>query len=268
MADAFSTRLAAEEVVYLTRALELPGIVGFDPAVFDALDADHQALALAVADRTLRARGAIRWREHEQREVDTLAAAVVRRCAAPEWTLLLEVQAANTTPARVAYVVSEHIAVEVAAPEPGVYRFTAFGDPDDTLARLAGWLPSDAPSAGSVTAIQVPRTVLAQLVAAPGPDAIPAILAPHLPPASAAPLAAMLQTAEQRVSLALWVGAPSATRAPRAVTFFLGPRGLWSAQSVPGDTAEFRAQTPDSARAAIAELAAPAIAGLRPAPLA
>src|SRR5229473_4597063 len=95
MSDAILLRFAQEELVYLLRALSIGTLHGMDSRLLGDLDMDHQALALAVADRTLRARGSVRWDSQEERHVDPIVAGTLRDCAQPRYSLLVDMVRAD-----------------------------------------------------------------------------------------------------------------------------------------------------------------------------
>jgi hypothetical protein len=125
MADSLSFRFAQEELVYLLRALNIKQFPGLENEPLGILDEDHQALALAVADRTLRAKGTICWDSEKARHVDPIVAGVLRDCALPGYTLLLDVLEVKKVRQRYLYSFGQHAVIEHCLPEPGLHQFVA-----------------------------------------------------------------------------------------------------------------------------------------------
>ncbi len=151
MADALVVRLAREELVYLLRALSIPAIATLEPGALITLEGEQLALALSVADRTLRARGMVRWGGAEQRNPDPVIVGLLRALGNPGYTLILDVrrtaeaaqpggqpgQGSNQPIAqRLVYTFASYTAVEHTQPEPGVHQFVALATAQDAFLRL------------------------------------------------------------------------------------------------------------------------------------
>lgn len=150
MADALVVRLAREELVYLLRALAIPAIATLEPGPLITLEGEQLALALAVADRTLRARGMVRWGGAEQRTPDPVIVGLLRALGNPGYTLILDVrrtveaaqpggrpaQASQPIAQRLVYTFATYAAIEHTHPEPGVHQFVALATAQDAFLRL------------------------------------------------------------------------------------------------------------------------------------
>ncbi len=145
MAEALLIRLAHEEVIYLLRALDIAHLGNLTPETLGDLDDDHRALVMAVADRTLRARAMVHWKDAEHRDVDGVVAGALRACAAPRFTLEIDVRRADQPAHQLRYAFTERVAVEQAIAEPGVYQFLTTISASDVLRALAQLLQLDEP---------------------------------------------------------------------------------------------------------------------------
>jgi hypothetical protein len=163
MAESFAVRLAREELVYLLRALRIAEIPGAPIPLLGDLDADHTAEALAIADRTLRARGVVRWKDAADRDLDPLIAGVLRNYAAPQVFLALTLRPQSAPPSAVFYSFTGQIVVLQTQAEPGVYLFMTVGAAPDVLTTLRNQiaLPNVAVAMGNdvrVARAQMPAT--------------------------------------------------------------------------------------------------------------
>lgn len=156
MAEAIAIRLGDEELMHLAHALKVRAIPGVRSALLDALDPDHFALAMAVADRSLRARGLVQWLSQDEREYEPLAAAVVRAMAAPRFSAVLDLREGNAA-ATLDYVFAGQSVVEHTTPEPGVHQFVIMDAAADLVQRLGNLLHAEQAPASTGHA-RLPRT--------------------------------------------------------------------------------------------------------------
>lgn len=190
MAEALLIRLAHEEVIYLLRALDIAHLGNLTPETLGDLDDDHRALAMAVADRTLRAREMVHWKDSEHRDVDGVVAGALRACAAPRFTLEIDVRRADQPAHQLRYAFTERVAVEQAIAEPGVYQFLTTISASDVLRALAQLLqldetPETAPSGGAPSVIALETLTAARDIAVTDPVAARRLLESALSPSIA-----------------------------------------------------------------------------------
>ncbi len=137
MSQALVLRFGQEELIYLLRALRLESVGDVTRNSLGSLDDDHKALALAVADRSLRARGVIHWTSAAERDVEATAADVLRACSQPQYTLVVDMRDEQPATVWVRYAFAAQRVIEQSEPEPGVYQFIASGDRNDLLNRIS-----------------------------------------------------------------------------------------------------------------------------------
>lgn len=269
MPDAVLLRLAQQEVVYLLRALQIPAITGASATSLGTLDADHVALAMADADRTLRAREVVRADGPDTRQVAPVAAGLLRACAAAQYTLLLDTQDASGT-RRVVFTFADYAIVEHSQPEPGVHQFLALGTAEDASKRFDALLAiaGATPGTGQAGRLSPQRWDAARAVSATDAARTRQLLAEELPPATAAALAATLGQATAQRHLALWRGLVDEAQ-PRepAVTLaaLSGAGGLFVVAGVaPGAPLDVLPATPELLTRRAGEMLRPALAVLRP----
>ncbi len=210
MSDALLFRFAQEELVYLMRALRINTMPGLEPEPLANLNEDHQALALAVADRTLRARGTISWGSQEQRSVNPIAAGVLRDSASPRYSLLVDILRSDQLNLRYIYAFSERAAIEHCVPEPGVHQFVAVPTVEQFSQHLRKLLAiEEMPhSAGKAGYVSQERLEAARVVASTNVGETIHILSAELPAETASMLAATLHAPNAFQHLTLWPGAP------------------------------------------------------------
>lgn len=136
MSQALLLRFGQEELVYLLRALELESAVGLTRDSLGNLDEDHQALALAVADRTLRARDVVHWTSATERVVDVVVSDALRICGQPLYTLIVDINGQGSPAVHASYAFDHRYSAEQSEPEPGVYQLILRSDHQDLLTRL------------------------------------------------------------------------------------------------------------------------------------
>ena len=231
MPDAVLLRFAQQEIVYLLRALQIPAIAGANAASLGKLDADHIALAMADADRALRAREVVHADGPDARQVDPVVAGLLRACAAAQYTLLLDSQGVKGT-RRVVYTFADYAIVEHSQPEPGVHQFLALGTIEDMSKRLDALLAMEgaAPGTGAAGRINPGRWDAARAVSGKDVARTQQILVEELPPPTAAALASTLAHATAQLHLALWRGMvdEAQPREPQAtLAAFAGAGGLF-----------------------------------------
>lgn len=272
MADAFRIRLAQEELVYLLRALKLPSLPGLGASPLGALDTDHQALALAVADRTLQARGVVTHVFEQQRRLDPIVAGLLQACSQARY--LLSFATRHTAPAGVAAILtgfSEGLAVEQSLVAPGIHEFLALGTAGDVIARLQLPLHLTDTPAGPGEPARMRAALLTEALREPHPhaDALRLQLHAELPAPTADGVASVLLAPSRLYQLALTVSeAPSAAAAPgaprAALTIVQSATGLYvfASDAEAGSDASsvvVMPATPAQARAAVERLIQPAL---------
>lgn len=213
MPNTLLLRFAIEELVYLLRALQIGEFPGLDEQPLGKLDADHQALALAVADRTLRARRIVQWEGQENRAVDPIAAGLLRDTAHPRYTLLADIVYAGKSPIRYLFTFSAYAAIEHWQPEPGIHQFIAIGDLPEVIAHLRALLLGDANNMPSrqpeSDKLLLSRARLERLAAITDTAEAARLLAAELPSDVAESLAVAYLAPRHLLHLALWQGIPS-----------------------------------------------------------
>jgi len=274
MPDAVLLRFAQQEVVYLLRALQIPAIAGANAASLGKLDADHIALAMADADRALRAREVVHADGPDARQVDPVVAGLLRAGAGAQYTALLDSQNAKGT-RRLVYTFADYAIVEHDQPEPGVHQFVAFATIEDTSKRLSALLAMEGatPGAGEARRLSPPRWDAARAVSEKDLARTQQILAEELPSTTADGLASTLAHATAQLHVALWRGTVDETqpREPHAtLAAFAGAGGLFVvASAASGATGASTAPldvlpaTPELAARRVREMLKPALAVLR-----
>jgi hypothetical protein len=211
MSDAILLRFAQEELVYLLRALSIATLPGMDSKPLGDLDADHQALALAVADRTLRARGSVKWDSQEERHVDPIVAGTLRDCAQPRYSLLIDIVRTDRVDLRYLYAFTRHAAIEHCIPKPGIHQFVVVAAPNEVTAHINTMLAIDETlqSSGEAGRISQQRLEAARAGASTDVEEAARLLASELAGEAANGLAAALNAPQVVEHLALWPGMPS-----------------------------------------------------------
>ncbi|MGB8344012.1 MAG: hypothetical protein WCD86_03955, partial [Ktedonobacteraceae bacterium] len=213
MPDTLLLRLAVEELVYLLRALQIGEFPGLEEQPLGKLDADHQALALAVADRALRARRIVQWEGQENRAVDPIAAGLLRDAAHPQYTLLADVSYAGKLPTRYLFTFSKYAAIEYWQPEPGIHQFLAIGDLPEVIAHLRALLLGDENATSAHQSeggrLLISRARFERLAAITDNAEAARLLAAELPSDIAESLAIAYLAPRRLLHLALWQGIPS-----------------------------------------------------------
>lgn len=124
MTDPIIARLALEELVFLLRGEKIATLPGLNQDFLAGLDRDHQDLAFAVADRTLRARRYLFSATANDRVIEPVVAGVLREAAQPQTIIELR----KTTPGNeqiATFSVTPKFVVERAEIEPGIHHFVA-----------------------------------------------------------------------------------------------------------------------------------------------
>ncbi len=269
MAEALLLRFAQEELVYLLRALKIPTLTGLGPRPLGDLDADHQALAMAVADRTLRARGVVRWDTSQERSLDPLAAGTLRDCASPDYSLAVEVRQPNQPALQYRYSFTRRVVIEHSLPEPGVHQFVALSTRADVLERLGRLVsyPAEVAGGGQPVQISLNRLTQARAIAATNPDEARRLLGSG-PPIEIIPgLVSALAAPDVVEYLALWQGAPDqpAEHPPSAsLTVLQGKQRLFCLRQQGGENAPVEVIPTTAAQVSehIEQLVAPALQAL------
>ncbi|HLY32084.1 MAG TPA: hypothetical protein VKQ36_13725 [Ktedonobacterales bacterium] len=249
MADALVIRLAREELVYLLRALRIPAIATLEPGPLITLEGDQLALALAVADRTLRARGMLHRGSAEQRQPDPVVVGLLRGLGQPRYTLMLDVRrspestkAGSATSGqteekplaqRLIYSFASYAAIEQTQPEPGIHQFVALATPQDAFLRLHELIEvadadgsggTQTPNAGAANGArgQLPQGEIGsdllgevnRLLAAGNTSGAQQALTKEVSPTLAQGLIAALASPRSFAQFALWPGLPLTMSAP------------------------------------------------------
>lgn len=208
MSEAVILRFAQEELVYLLRALRIQAIPGASATALGTLDADHIALAMANADRSLRARNAVLLEGPEQRKLDPVVAGLLRACVGARYTLLAEWLDGNTSGQRFLYSFADYAIVEHSVPDPDIHQFTAFADTHAAVDRVHALLETTGarPGNGAPGRLSNGAWMAARAVAAASSARAQQVLATELPAQTAAGLAESLTQTFQARHLALWPG--------------------------------------------------------------
>lgn len=232
MPDMLLMRFAQEELIYLQRALEITVFPGFEASSFAKLDEDHQALALAVADRTLRARGVVRWDGATQRDVDLIAAGMLRDHTHSHFTLLTDITRKGQPDRRFLYTCTKTSAIEHSKPEPGIHQFIGFPTAQALVKRLSAMLDLQEAqeSQGRSGWISKERWAAALEIAPANVGQALYIVSAQLPEEIARSFAAALYSPTLMYHLALWKGVPDQSTKPRpemALTILQGKTDLF-----------------------------------------
>lgn len=217
MTDALLLRFAQEELVYLLRALSIASFPGLEVQPLGKLNADQQALALAIADRTLRAKGTVGYDGQENRHVDPIIAGMVRDLAQPTYSVLVNLLRPGGLNLRYLYAFTRHAAIEHSMPEPGIHQFLLIPKPVDILAHIHTLLaleevaqPADV--VREIEHLSIERLEAARANASTNLNKATMLLSADLARETARELAAALATSIRVSHLALWHDAPDATR--------------------------------------------------------
>lgn len=240
MAEAILLRFAREELVYLLRALKIATLTGLGSNPMGDLDDDHQALALAVADRTLRARGVVHWDTSQERSIDPLVAGLLRDCARPDYSLAVEIRREEQPLVQYRYAFTGHVVIEQSLPEPGVHQWVALatrGDVLDRLNKLVGVSPTLA-GIGQPSQISLKLLMKVRAMAPTDPNEARRLLGASFPRETASSLVSALATPGAVHYLALWKGAPDqpTEHPPIAnLTVLMGQQHLFYLLQQPGE---------------------------------
>lgn len=204
MANVLSLRFAHEEFVYLLRALQIEAIGGLTRESLAHLSANEQALVMSVADRTLRARGVVHWRDADDRFVEQLVTEVFLACSRAQYALTAETAGDKTSPRSAYYLFAPHVAEAVVSPEPGVYEFVTIARDSiqEWLRSLTPFSVAHDPFQAHATTSRASFTQAVECVSA-GAKAVQEILVTALPPAMARSLALALTQPKGTVTLTL-----------------------------------------------------------------
>jgi hypothetical protein len=145
MAQPLVYRLGLEEVIFLQRVMRLETLPGVNLSRFQSLDADHQTLALAVADRSLRARNLVQRLQGLEREVNAEVVGTFSEYAHAE--LLCELTLLSVpSAAPITYAINSRFAVEHIECDADIHQFTTMYADEAVLAAVERFLPRDVPS--------------------------------------------------------------------------------------------------------------------------
>ncbi len=232
MAEVLLLRFAEEELIYLQRALHITAFPGFEAPSFTKLGEDYQALALAVADRTLRARSVVRWDGATEREVDPVAAGLLRDHARPHYSLFFDIMRKERPDQRFLYTCSKTGTIEYSIAEPGIHQFIGFPTRQAFVKRLSALLDlQEVPeSLGRSGWISKERWAAALEIAPGNAGQALYIVSTQLPEEIARSFATALYSPSLIYHLALWKGKPDDTTKPRpemALTILQGKSDLF-----------------------------------------
>jgi hypothetical protein len=210
MSEAILVRFSQEELAYLLRALKIKTLSGLEEHLLGNLDEDHQALALAVADRTLRARGSIRWESSQQRQVDAIVVGILQDCAHPHYTLLVDVLEKNKLYLRTLFTFNEQTVIEHAIPEPDIHEFVLFPSRVEVLNRLHQLLTIQEWEGlrGAAENLSLEQLDNVRKFALDDLEKASVILSEHLSVSTVKNLAEHLSSEIRMQRLSLWVGKP------------------------------------------------------------
>lgn len=226
MADAIVVRLGTEELVMLLHVLGAERIMGMVDEPYFHLDEDHRALAMAVTDRALRARGVVEWKGTDDRVMDQLMGALLHCCTDPARVLLVEDANQPELMRRSHYFQRDRTVVEYAILEPGVHGFVALGTGDDVRAVLHEQMVSTPNVAGGGSTGAITDAVWRSLFAAAGRSSAPLALWADLAP----DLAGAFRAPQRLMHMAWQIGGPGSAAEPpgaRELGVLRGEQGIW-----------------------------------------
>lgn len=255
MAERLVIQLGLEELVYLLRALHAPTLPGLDTSPIDRLDRDHQDLAFAVADRTLRARNYLFSPTAADRIVEPVVAGVLREAAQPRFVLDMR-STARGREGEAVISLGPKRAIARNEVEPGIHRFIVIQGASEATDLILQAIPfGDGRTAGEPTIIPTSLLDSATSVAASNPEQARAALSSALVPDLAAATARVLAAADGRLGIGIAAAGQADQRwltlAQDATDMLLFETGGATARILPTNAA--------AARAAIAAFVAPAI---------
>jgi hypothetical protein len=190
MADPLILILSSEELVYLLRALTIHPIPDFALDIFATLNNDQQSLAMAVADRGLRARQLIRRTGQFERQIIPQVE-VLTHYAHPTRTLSVRLK---RPPVDILYqyIRTDTTVVEYCEADIDIHQFVTLETLTDvraSIGKLFSW--KDIPGKGEAAVID--ESVLKPILHQPDLGKIITILQEHLPSSTARGLAQTLE---------------------------------------------------------------------------
>lgn len=229
-----SIRLSAEELVMLLWLLNTPTLPGLGDNPFAGWTEREIAIALASAERSLRARRFISKTSEGQIQMEQVVMALVGTCAAPEVSVVLSCE----TPERGRFVHYFHatslLAVEHTNPEPGIHLFEALEGKQAILKRLEALLALSGQSAPPARPGQITLATLqeATRAAQEGAEKAQIVLESQgLDAQTAGALGETLARVRRRSALAVIHGLREKNPRSDGLVILEGPNGLWALQA-------------------------------------
>lgn len=226
-----SIRLGTEELMFVLWLLNTPTLPGLGANPFGDLPAEQVAVALASAERSLRARRLVGKAKDGSVQMEQVVMALVGTCAVPERSVVLTCEAPDTGRIVHYFHATELLAVEHSNPEPGVHLFEALPDATAIPGRLGelmhlGQQPAPNAEPAHVTEETLQRATQA---ARDGPEkALAVLLSVGLEKRTAGELAAALARTRRRSALASVHHLREETPASDGFVVLEGPNGLWA----------------------------------------
>jgi hypothetical protein len=225
MQGSLTISLGSEELIYLLRALQIDAIEGFAFPLFSTLTSDQQALALAVADRSLRARECIKRIGPLERQVSPTIVGLFDCYAHPDSKLTIHVQR-DSIDSDIHYARSGFFVVEHQETDVDVHQFTAVEHDDDAI-ELIGNILIWKNNVGPVSSIMLPYATLQAIRSTKDMTKIRSLLEVSLPSSIVADLAATLENPDVIYDLDLH------NPGTRSLTLAQGPKGSYLLKSDP-----------------------------------
>jgi hypothetical protein len=171
MADTYSFTFGYEELLVLNRLLNIETLPGLPEQPFAGIAPEQVSSALAVAERSLRARGFIQVSLPNQPvNIYSPVLALFGACRIAQVITLVNVQIQEIPAVPRFYHTSEHLTVERSFPEIGLHRFTAAPTPADLEDSVREFLHlHDQPALPNLPSGSMPQATLEVCRNAPTP---------------------------------------------------------------------------------------------------
>lgn len=162
--EMLTVKLGREELLLLLRIFHAPTLPGLEADPLSGMSAEQVAIALVSAERSLRARGILRFDESQKRiEVEPVTMALVGSCLQPQFSLLVTSRARGEDQKTCFYHVAPHLVIEHSSPDTGVYQFTGVATAKEMLPRIMGTLHLSQLAAWQCPSTRVQESVLLQV---------------------------------------------------------------------------------------------------------
>lgn len=147
-----SLTFSHEEIVLLLGLLRVPTMPGIGTEPFAGLSPEQTRLLLGSAERSLQARGLLRWQaEGDTLHVEKFVLALLGPCCLPEFSVIVTRGPKDGLPETVYVHAAQTMIVEHAVTGPALHTFAAFRSWDEVMPRLLAFLDvQDAEAAPSL----------------------------------------------------------------------------------------------------------------------